>query len=579
MKGIPMNGRSVANLREDVSIVLCGAAGQGVQTVEHILTQTLKLSGYNVFSTEEYMSRIRGGSNSTLIRVSSKRVSAYVDRIDLLIPFSPGAVTHARKRISPRTVLLGEKKVFGSEYHGDKAIDVPLSEIASQVGGPIYSNTVAVGLIAGLFRVEGDILKDYLRHHFSGKDDPTIRKNIDAAQRGYAVGQNLLKTEELQIEVQKNARLQNEIIIDGVEALAMGAIAGGCNFVPFYPMSPSTGVATFLAQHSKEFGIVVEQAEDEISAMNMVIGAWYAGARAMASTSGGGFALMVEGLSLAGMFESPAVIHLGQRPGPATGLPTRTEQGDLLFALYAGHGEFPRAIFAPGTIEDAFYLTQNAFNLADKYQIPVFILTDQYLLESHYNIPSLDPSRVKLEKHIVETKEGYKRYQLTEAGISPRGIPGFGKGQVVLDSDEHDEEGHITENLELRTQMVQKRMRKLEQVKGETLPPELIGSPNYKILIIGWGSNYHVIKEAIERLGRKDVAFLYFKQVYPLHPESDVYLKKAKHRVIVENNAASQLGSLIRLETGYAMDHKILKYNGAPFSIEELAENLHGVLR
>jgi len=574
-----MNGRSVANLREDVSIVLCGAAGQGVQTVEHILTQTLKLSGYNVFSTEEYMSRIRGGSNSTLIRVSSKRVSAYVDRIDLLIPFSPGAVTHARKRISPRTVLLGEKKVFGSEYHGDKAIDVPLSEIASQVGGPIYSNTVAVGLIAGLFRVEGDILKDYLRHHFSGKDDPTIRKNIDAAQRGYAVGQNLLKTEELQIEVQKNARLQNEIIIDGVEALAMGAIAGGCNFVPFYPMSPSTGVATFLAQHSKEFGIVVEQAEDEISAMNMVIGAWYAGARAMASTSGGGFALMVEGLSLAGMFESPAVIHLGQRPGPATGLPTRTEQGDLLFALYAGHGEFPRAIFAPGTIEDAFYLTQNAFNLADKYQIPVFILTDQYLLESHYNIPSLDPFRVTLEKHIIETTEDYKRYQLTEDGISPRGIPGFGKGRVVLDSDEHDEDGHITENLELRTQMVQKRLRKLEQLKGEILAPELIGPRDYKTLIIGWGSNYHVIKEAIERLGRKDVAFLYFKQVYPLHPESNVYLKKANHRVIVENNATSQLGSLIRLETGYEMDHKILKYSGAPFSIEELAENLHGVLR
>lgn len=219
-----MNGRSMANLREDVSIVLCGSAGQGVQTVEHILTQTLKLSGYHVFSTEEYMSRIRGGSNSTLIRVSSKRVSAYVDRIDLLIPFSPGAVTHVRQRISPRTVLLGEKKVFGSEYHSDKVIDVPLSEIASQVGGPIYSNTVAVGLIAGLFRVEGVILKDYLRHHFSGKDDPTIRKNIDAAQRGYAVGRNLLDTGKLQIEVQKNARLQNEIIIDGVEALGKSVV-------------------------------------------------------------------------------------------------------------------------------------------------------------------------------------------------------------------------------------------------------------------------------------------------------------------------------------------------------------------
>jgi 2-oxoglutarate ferredoxin oxidoreductase subunit alpha len=568
----------MTKLNEDVSIVLCGEAGQGIQTVEHILTRTLKLSGYHVFSTQEVMSRIRGGSNSTLIRVSSRRVASFVDQIDLFIPFSPGAVKHVGHRISPETILLGERKIYGNEYQGTRAIEIPLSEIASQVGGPIYLNIAAVGLLTGLFRVDSQILSDSLRSHFSGKDQETINKNLEAAKRGYTLGHDLLENDNVRIEIQKTTKISNEIILDGNEALALGAISGGCNFVPFYPMSPSTGVALFLAQHAKELGILVEQVEDEISAINMVIGAWYAGARAMASTSGGGFALMVEGLSLAGMVESPAVIHIGQRPAPATGLPTRTEQGDLLFALYAGHGEFPRVIFAPGTIEDAFYLAQRAFTLADKYQVPVFILTDQYLLESHYNFPTLDPLLIKLEKHFVKTNTEYKRYLFTESGISPRGIPSFGEGVVVLDSDEHNEEGHITENLDIRTKMVDKRLRKLEQLQGEILPPELIGPKKYETLVIAWGSNYHVVIEAMHKLEKEGVAFLHFNQVYPLHPETASYLQRAQTTVIIENNATAQFEKLIELHTGRKIDKKILKYNGAPFSVEEIERNLKSFL-
>ena len=568
----------MTKLNEDVSIVLCGEAGQGIQTVEHILTRTLKLSGYHVFSTQEVMSRIRGGSNSTLIRVSSRRVASFVDQIDLFIPFSPGAVKHVGHRISPETILLGQRKIYGNEYQGTRAIEIPLSEIASQVGGPIYLNIAAVGLLTGLFSVDSQILSDSLRSHFSGKDQETINKNLEAAKRGYTLGHDLLENDNVRIEIQKTPKISNEIILDGNEALALGAISGGCNFVPFYPMSPSTGVALFLAQHAKELGILVEQVEDEISAINMVIGAWYAGARAMASTSGGGFALMVEGLSLAGMVESPAVIHIGQRPAPATGLPTRTEQGDLLFALYAGHGEFPRVIFAPGTIEDAFYLAQRAFTLADKYQVPVFILTDQYLLESHYNFPTLDPLLIKLEKHFVKTNTEYKRYLFTESGISPRGIPSFGEGVVVLDSDEHNEEGHITENLDIRTKMVDKRLRKLEQLQGEILPPELIGPKKYETLVIAWGSNYHVVIEAMHKLEKEGVAFLHFNQVYPLHPETASYLQRAQTTVIIENNATAQFEKLIELHTGRKIDKKILKYNGAPFSVEEIERNLKSFL-
>jgi 2-oxoglutarate ferredoxin oxidoreductase subunit alpha len=317
--------------------------------------------------------------------------------------------------------------------------------------------------------------------------------------------------------------------------------------------------------------------EDEIAAINMALGAWYAGARAMVSTSGGGFALMTEGVSLAGMLESPIVIHLAQRPGPATGLPTRTEQGDFELALYAGHGEFPRIILAPGRIEDAFYLTQNAFNLADKYQVPVFVLTDQYFMDSYYNLPSFDPSRTKIERHVVKTTKEYKRYELTADGISPRGIPGYGQGLVAIDSDEHDTEGHITEDLDLRTKMVDKRLSKADAMAGDTIGPELVGPQEYKTLVVGWGSTYNVIKEAIDNLGRNDVALLHFKQVYPLPKETQDFLSKAERTVIIENNATSQFGKLIRIQTGIDIEHKILKYNGLGFSVEEVTERLRSL--
>ena len=573
-----MGGETASRFRDDISIVLCGEAGQGIQTVEHLLTRTLKLAGHNVFSTQEFMSRIRGGSNSTSIRVSSERVSASVDRADILIPLSKGAVKHVGRRVSSETIVLGEKEIFADEYHGDNAIDVPLSKIASEVGGRIYSNTVAVGVLLGLLRVESEILDSYLKLRFSEKGDRTVQNNIEAARRGYAVSSDLLKSGKVQIDLLKGPQVKDDLIVSGTEAVAMGAIAGGCNFTSFYPMSPSTGVSTFLAQHSEEFGIVAEQVQDEISAINMAIGAWYAGARGMVSTSGGGFALMVEGLSLAGILETPVVIHLGQRPGPGTGMPTRTEQGDLLFVLYSGHGDFPRVIFAPGTIEDAFYLTQRAFNVADKYQVPVIILTDQYLLDSYYNVPSLDPSIIEFERHIVESDREYRRYKLTEDGISPRGVPGFGDGLVCVDSDEHDEGGHITEDFDLRTKMVSKRLSKLRLIREEAAPPELIGPGNYKTLVIGWGSTYGAIREALGKLGRNDTAFLHFKQVFPLPPDTAGYLERAETLVTVENNATSQFGEFIELRTGFRIDEKILKYNGLPFSVEEIEESLTAIL-
>ncbi|HMK54714.1 MAG TPA: 2-oxoacid:acceptor oxidoreductase subunit alpha, partial [Methanobacteriaceae archaeon] len=285
-----------------------------------------------------------------------------------------------------------------------------------------------------------------------------------------------------------------------------------------------------------------------------------------------------EAVGLSGMTETPVVIYLGMRPGPAVGLPTRTAQEDLDLALYSGPGEFARAIYAPGKLEDAYHITQTAFDLAEKYQIPVFILSDQYLADLYYNFPEDRLRDLELKNYVVETKKGYKRYQLTPEGISPRGIPGYGHGLVVVDSDEHDEEGHITENLEIRAKMVEKRYHKLQKIEKEVMTPELYGSDNYQFLLLGWGSTYHPLREALEEMDNENISLLHFQQVYPLHPNTRKYLEKAQKTIIFENNIKSQFANLIKLETGLEVDKKILKYNGMPFSVEEIIKNVEGEL-
>lgn len=565
---------------DSLSIVLCGQAGQGIQTVEFLLTRILKSAGYNVFATKEYMSRIRGGTNSTEIRVSSRPVRAFVDRIDILVPLDSSALVHLEKRISSDTIILGEKINLGveAEQKCDNFIEVAFSQIASEIGNKIYSNIVAVGTFLGLFGVEQQATDAYIKKYFSSKSKTVIEENIKAVEAGYKIGNELLTSERIKINIEKDPNLAEQMLLNGAEAIGLGALAGGCNFISSYPMSPSTGVLVFLTSKQKDFGIIAEQSEDEIAAINMAIGAWYAGARGMVTTSGGGFALMIEGISLAGMLESPIVIHLAQRPGPATGLPTRTEQADLELALYAGHGEFPRIILAPGTVEEGFSLTQKAFNLADKYQIPVIILTDQYFIDSYYNIPGLELTGLDIEKHTIETKADYQRYELTETGISPRGIPGHGKGLVCVDSDEHDQAGHITEDLELRVKMVDKRLKKYESMKNDSIQPEIIGPEDYKNLILCWGSTRNAVNEALRIISRNDTAILHFKQLYPLPETTADHLEKAEKKIIIEGNATSQLSKLIKLETGFCFEKKILKYNGMSFTVEELAGELRNIL-
>jgi len=564
---------------DDISIVLCGEAGQGVETIEEILTKVLKSSRYNIFATREYMSRIRGGINSTEIRVSPKPVRAYVDRIDLLFAFSNKSLDHLKERISEKTLIFGDKEVIGELQN---VIDVPILKTAKNVGSVIYSNTVTAGLISALLNVSEYELRNFIKKYFERKGEEILKKNLEAVSEGFKLAKELIDS-GINIKVKKSDDLSRDIgkdiLFSGTEAVALGSLAGGCNFISGYPMSPATGVISFMASHSKEFEIIAEQSEDEISAINMAIGSWYAGGRGMTTTSGGGFALMEEGVSLAGMTETPVVIHIGQRPGPATGLPTRTEQGDLNLALYAGHGDFARVILAPGTLEDSFYLSKYAFSLADKYQVPVFILTDQYLLNSQYNIQSLDYNKYPTKKYVVKTEKDYQRYLFTKTGVSPRGIPGFGEGLVIQTGNEHEEIGHTTENATLRKNMVEKRYyEKLNQLKNEVIYPELLGGKAYKYLLIGWGSTRCIVEEALKEIKEPKLGFLHFKQVYPLPREMMGYLINAQKLIVIENNASAQFANLIKMETGFEIKNKILKYNGRCFSVEEVVTRIKEIL-
>jgi len=563
-------------MKNDISIVLSGGAGQGIRTVEKLVVKTLKDSGYHIFSTSEFMSKIRGGNNTTEIRISNKCVQAYVDKIDILIVFNNDAIKRIEKRLTKDTIIIGEGNFIEDKYkNGDYAIkEVELSSLAKESGGLIYLNVIIFGLLAGIFIIDKSLLKEFTKKHFSAKGKDITENNIKAAIKGFEKGKEL----DLGVQIGKDKSIKEQFVISGTESIGIGALAGGCNFITSYPMSPSTGVILFMANHQNEYGVVVEQAEDEISAINMIQGAWYAGARAMTTTSGGGFALMGEGISLAGITETPVVIHLAQRPAPATGMPTRTEQGDLNLAVYAGHGDFPRIILAPGNYKDGINLTQKAFNFADKFQVPVIILTDQFYIDSFQCIDKIDFSNFKNENHIETTDVNYKRYKYTPDGVSPRGIPSLGEGFIRVDSHEHNEGGFLTEDFEIRKKNVDKRFNKLEIITNDAIDAEIIGPKDYKTLIVGWGSTYGVIKEAVDELDNKDIAFAYFKQVYPLPKNTSEILEKANKKIIVENNATSQFGTLIKTTTGLRFDDHILKYDGTTFSLEEIIEKLKEVI-
>ncbi len=561
-----------------ITIRITGEAGQGIQTIGAALCNLFKRYGLHIFANQDYMSRIRGGNNFFQLRVSDRQIFTLREKSDITIALDKKSVALHQDNLNAGGIMVLDKKKFNISQAHDSFFDVPLYELATSTGGSdIFLNTVSCGVITGMTKIEFTHLKQVVKDAFADKGDEIINKNIAAAKAGFDFATNNFKKRTF---VLKSGFIKDTLLMNGNEAIAMGAIRAGCKFYSAYPMSPSTGIMDVIAHYAQRFNIIVEQAEDEIAAINMIIGASFAGVRSMAGTSGGGFALMVEGLSLAGMTETPIVVVDAQRPAPATGFPTRTEQADLDFLIHAGHGEFTRAIYSPGTMEEAFYLTIKAFNIAEKYQIPVLIMTDQHLADSYRDIAPLDLNKTKAQRYIISKEDSkkitsYKRYQFTESGVSARAIPSWIEDVIYADSDEHNEEGHITEDAGMRIKMVEKRFyRKMAGLTQEIEKPTVHNLDKANTLLLGFGSTYGVIKESCDELG-EDFGFMHFSQVWPF-PALDVSrsLKDKKNIFTVENNAAGQLARLLMRETGIRVNRSILRYDGRPFNLDYLIERV-----
>ncbi len=570
----------------DISIRVGGAAGQGIQSVSSIIAKAFVRHNFYVFINQDFESRIRGGHNYDQVRISTAPVRAVDEKVDILIALDQDSISRDIDSLAENGIVLYDGDMIRFDIEKPNHLCVPFGQIASDVGkSKIMINSVATGAAIGLTDFHLQPVLDSLQDQFQQKGAETIEYNQQSASAGYDfVRRNLNHKPYFTIPPAEFTR--EKMLLSGSQALALGAMASGLKFYSGYPMSPATTIMEFIALHADPYNIIVEQAEDEIAAVNMVIGANYAGARAMTATSGGGFCLMVEALSLAGMTETPAVIVVAQRPGPSTGLPTRTEQADLSFVMHAGHGDFPRAILAPGYPEQALYVISKAFNLADKYQTPVIVLVDQHFNDAFFTIDNLDLQKIKIDRgHILTDQElalthAYKRYAYDESGISPRILPGHTRAVLYADSDEHTEEGHITESATVRKQMVRKRMKKLEGLRREIGPPEIYPAADAELTLVGWGSTHGVIREAVDALNQNGVraCMIHYSELFPFNIRHAPMKVLEKSKIIaVENNFSGQFADFFSSQTGLTIDQRILKYDGRPFTSREIIEQIKGI--
>jgi len=471
-----------------------------------------------------------------------------------------------------------DKVKTGAKKGKIKFIPVPFKDLIKQAGlNPQTANSLILGISFALLKGDLAVLNKEIEKFFSGKNKAIAEENQKAVQLGWDYAEKNL-TDKFGFNLKKgNSLAKNKVLLTANEAAALGAIASHCQFYSAYPMTPASSVLHYLAKWAPRAKMVVNHTEDEISAVNMALGASWAGTRAMVGTSGGGFALMVEGLSLAGMTETPLVILVSQRPAPATGLPTWTEQGDLAFLAKAGHGDFPRIILAPSSAEETFYFTSLAFNLADIYQTPVFILLDKYLSESPQT-SQIDLNKIKIErgkilseKQLAKIKD-FKRYLLTKDGISPRSLPGQTKGMFLANSDEHDEYGFTIEGYqeEMRIKQMEKRQLKLSSIFNDLPKPEWFGPKTAKTVLAGWGSVKGPALEALKMANKKDIAYCHLPVPYPINPSIKNILANKK-TIVIENNYTGQLADLLQEALGKEFSQRLNKYSGRQFFPEEIS--------
>ncbi|MFC1691294.1 2-oxoacid:acceptor oxidoreductase subunit alpha [Nanoarchaeota archaeon] len=573
----------------DLNWKIGGAAGEGIMNAGLVFAKCCMRAGLYTFSYSEYPSLIRGGHNTVDVRVRNTQLYSHTKNVNVLVALNKEAVDKHKDKISENGGIIYDGEIAPTatgEVRADvKLFNVPLKKLAEEAGSKIFMNTVAIGASLALVDIKIDHLYNILTEIFKRKGEAVVEDNKKAAKSGYEYIQDNYHEEF--VHKLKEQEHKDNILISGNEAIVAGAIKAGCKFMSSYPMTPATSIMVNMVKNEYEYGIVMKHTEDELAAMNMAIGAAYTGVRAMAATSGGGFALMCEALGMASQNETPVVGILCQRAGCATGMATKTSQEDLHFALNSSPAEGPRLVLAPGDVDEFFYNTFDTFNLAEKYQLPSIIITDKFIAQASNSVKEFDTQNMKIDRGKLmrdkdcEMETDYKRYKLTEDAISPRATPGQPKCMHVASSYEHDEYGTENEESKNKIDMTHKRNKKLASLAEDLPMPQIYGKENAEFTLVGWGSMKGIVLEALMLLEKENINVNYIHFIYlnPLKKEIKELLEEQKNLILIENNSWGQLGRVIRQETGIEMKNKLLKYDGRQFFPEEIADGIKQMLK
>ncbi len=576
----------------DFNWAVGGEAGDGIDSTGKIFAQALSRSGRHVFTSKDFASRIRGGYTAYKVRTSVDKVQSVVDDLDVLIALTPRTIDENLDELHEGSVIIydGERTTMQNVEipEGMVGVDVPLKRLAEEAGGAIMRNVVALGAACAVADFPIENLDSALEKRFGDKGRKLVENNKEAARAGRSyVAEEYDQTFEYELETTD----ADYVLLNGDEAIGMGAIAAGCRFYAGYPITPATDVMTYLTGRIERFGGHVVQAEDELSAINMALGAARGGARAMTATSGPGIDLMTETFGLIATSETPLVICNVMRSGPSTGMPTKQEQGDLNHMLYGGHGEVPRFVLAPTTVDECFWKTIEAFNLAEQYQLPVYLTADLSMAVTEQTFPpdAFDMDAVEIDRGFLVDEStvddhrsesgGFTPHEITEDGVSPRALPGTVDGAHMSTGLEHDEQGRRTEDTEMRVEQVDKRNRKVETARRrEDWSPREFGDPDADNLVITWGSNEGALAEALDILadGGIRARVLSVPYVFP-RPDLTEAIEAAENTIVVECNETGQFANLVERDALVRVD-RVTKYDGVRFKADELAEEIKATL-
>lgn len=570
----------------DVTFKAAGEAGAGIATIGNMFAKLMQRCGLYVFCENDYPSLIRGGHNTITVRANQRKIYALNGKIDLLIALNKEGVNlHLEEMEEGGVIIYDSTKVKKEELETTeknvRLFATPLSEISAGAGGQIYLNEAAMGAAMAVLGLDLKLLESLIEEAFADKGEEVVASNKKAVRDGFEhVKSNAKREFEIKIEPKK---YEGNLLINGNDAACMGAIKAGVRLVAEYPMSPSSSVLHWMAQNATHLDIVVKHTEDEIAAINYILGAGFAGVRAMTATSGGGFALMNEALGNGGLAEIPCVIINVQRCGPSTGLPTYTEQADLRFALHASQGEFPRIVCMPGDSTEAFYETFNVWNMAELVQTPAIILLDKYMGESLETVEKFEHEKLEVKRGMLQTDEqmdaaeDFLRHKITNNGISPRCVAGQKNGRHVASSYEHDETGYTSEDPDNRILQIDKRARKLKAINPNLYQPVFYGDSKSTLLVVSWGSTKGVVLEALEELRKENISarFMHIKYAIPFATDTiRQALQSASKTIIFEGNSEGQMRNYIREKTGILVGNMHLKYDGRPFLVNEIMEQI-----